>query len=305
MTTTIRKTSVVPVTGPSDREAFSRTDWALFSVIGVVWGSSFLLIKLGLASLHPGFITFARVGLGALVLFALRRDSRRIEAIDRRNVISLSILWVGVPFTLFPLAEQHISSVAAGLLTGATPFFAGLFGSLWYGRTTRGPQRWGIGVGFVGVALIAVGSGSVGGTAPTGVAMVLVATACYGMATNMAGPLQHKYGSVRLMGVMLALGSLWTAPFGLFGLTYSMWNTGSVVATGVLGVIGTGLAFVLMASLVGRVGGPRSSFITYLMPLVALLMGATFLGESVTPWAVAGSALMVGAAMLASRAEVR
>lgn len=133
--------------------------------------------------------------------------------------------------------------------------------------------------------------------------MVLTATACYGVATNMAGPLQHKYGSVRLMGSMLGLGTLWTIPLGLAGLSQSEWLVAPVAATVVLGVVGTGLAFVLMATLVGRVGGPRASFITYLIPLVALVMGAVFLGESVTPIALVGAGLVVAASILASRAE--
>jgi drug/metabolite transporter (DMT)-like permease len=139
--------------------------------------------------------------------------------------------------------------------------------------------------------------------APLGVIMVLTATACYGVATNMAGPLQHRYGSVRLMVLMLGLGALWATPFGLVGAADSGWSLGPIIAPVVLGVLGTGLAFVLMATLVGRVGGPRASFITYLIPLVALVMGAAFLGETVTPVALVGAAMVLAASILASRSE--
>jgi drug/metabolite transporter (DMT)-like permease len=287
----------------SDREAFSPRDWALFSAVGVIWGSSFLLIKIGLDALHPGVITWGRVALGALALLLLRRRPGAVDPADRGRIVVLSLVWVGIPFTLYPLAEQHINSAVTGLLTGATPFFTGLFGGLWFGRVTRGPQRLGIGVGFAGVALISVASGAVGGTAPLGVIMVLAATACYGVATNMAGPLQHRYGSVRLMVLMLGLGARWTTPFGLIGAADSEWSLGPIIATVVLGVLGTGLAFVLMATLVGRVGGPRASFITYLIPLVALVMGAAFLGETVTPVALVGAAMVLTASVLASRSE--
>ena len=287
----------------SDREPFASLDWLLFLVVGVIWGSSFLLIKIGLETLHPGLITWARVGLGALALSVVGKRGQRIDRSDRRKVALLSMVWVGVPFTLYPLAELHISSAVAGLLCGATPFFAGLVGTIWFGRPSRGAQRLGMAVGFVGIALISSASGVGEGTAALGVVLVLVATACYGVATNLAGPLQQRYGSLRVMASMLAFGTLWTTPLGVFGATQSTLAWGPVLAIVVLGVLGTGVAFALMATLVGRVGGPRSSFITYLMPLVALAMGSVFLGESVTQLALVGALLVLVSALLASRQE--
>ncbi len=287
----------------SDRESFASVDWILFVAVGVIWGSSFLLIKVGLETLHPGFITWARVGLGAMALSLIGRQGRKVEGADRRKVAVLSIVWVGIPFTLYPLAELHVSSAVAGLLCGATPFFAGLIGTVWFGRPSHGAQRLGMIIGFVGIALIATASGFHDGAAAAGVVMVLAATVCYGVATNLAGPLQQRYGSVRLMASMLAFGTLWTTPFGIVGAFQSHLAFGPVAAIVVLGVVGTGLAFVLMATLVGRVGGPRSSFITYLMPLVALAMGSIFLGERVTYPALVGAALVLVAALLASRPE--
>lgn len=287
----------------SDRAAYGSVEWLLFAAVGTIWGSSYVLIKIGLEAFHPGVITFARVALGAGALQALARDRLVVDPRDRAKVVWLSILWAGVPFTLFPLAEQHITSAATGLLTGATPLFTGLFGALWFNRAPQLPQKLGIGVGFVGIVLITVSSSTEGATAPVGVAMVLVATVCYGIATNLAGPLQHRYGSVPLMARMLTLGTVWTAPFGLAGLADSRIAAGPVVATAVLGVVGTGVAFALMAGLVGRVGGPRASFITFLIPLVALVLGALFLDETVGVSALAGTGLVLVATFLASRSE--
>ena len=287
----------------SDREAFESLDWWLFAAVGLIWGSSFLLIKIGLESFHPGLITLIRVGLGAAALTALPAARRRIAAEDRNKLLLLSILWVGIPFTLFPLAEEHINSAVTGLLNGATPLFAGLFGALFFGRTPRGPQRLGIAVGFAGIILVSVGSSAEGGTAIVGVLMVLVATVCYGLATNIAGSIQQKYGSVVVMARMLALGTLWTAPFGLYGLTRSEFAWGPAAAIVVLGVVGTGLAFAFMASLVGRVGGPRASFVTYLIPVVSLILGAVFQSDTVAFIAVVGVVLVIGGAVLASRRE--
>lgn len=287
----------------SDREPFAATDWLLFAAIGLIWGSSFVLIKIGLEAFHPGFITWARVGLGALALAAMPAARRQIEKKDRRRIIQLGVLWVAIPFTLFPLAQEHINSAVTGLLNGATPSFAGLIGALWFNRAPRGPQRWGIATGFVGIALISVGSSAEGGTAFVGVLLVLVATVCYGFATNMAGSVQQKYGSVPVMARMLAVGSVLTAPFGIYGLTRSEFALDSAVAVTVLGVVGAGVAFALMATLVGRVGGPRATFITYLIPVVSLVLGAVFLAETVTAPALAGVGLILAGAGMASRRE--
>jgi drug/metabolite transporter (DMT)-like permease len=279
-------------------------DWSLFFGIRLIWGSSFLLIMLALDTFHPGLITWARVGLGAIALRLLRRGVAPIERGDRNRVTLLSLIWVAIPFTMFPLAEQHISSAMAGLLIAATPVFATLWGVTWFGRPTGRVQHAGITVGFVGVALMSLGTGG-GNSAALGVVMVLGATVCYGWATNAAAPLQRKYGSVPLMGAMLGFGAVWTAPFGIFGLTQSTFALGPVVAVTVLGVVGTGIAFALMATLIGRIGGPRASFITYLMPLVSLVLGMVFLSETVTGQSLVGTALVLAASFLASRPETR
>lgn len=287
----------------SDREPFEQLDWLLFTSVGLIWGASFLLIAVGLDHFHPGFVTWLRVGLGAAALAVLPGARQRLQPADRPRVIAISVIWVGIPFTLFPLAEEHINSAVTGLLNGATPFFAGLFGALFFDRAPRGPQRWGMAIGFVGIALVSVGTASDGGTAVVGVAMVLFATLCYGLASNLAGPVQQRYGSVTVMSKVLALATIWTAPFGLWGVADSGFGWGSLAATAVLGVVGTGFAFALMGTLVGRVGGPRASFITYLIPVVSLVLGAVFRDDEVAAVALVGVVLVVGGAILASRAE--
>ena len=287
----------------SDREPFAPIDWVLLTSIGLIWGSSFLLIKIGLRGFHPGFVTWARVGLGALSLSVLPAARKQIDREDWLRIILLGVLWVAIPFTLFPLAEEHINSAVTGLLNGATPLFSGLIGALWFNRAPRGPQRWGIAAGFIGIALIALGSSAGGGTAFVGVLMVLAATVCYGFATNMAGRTQQKYGSVPVMARVLFVGFLLTAPFGIYGLTRSEFKIDSAIAVAVLGVVGTGFAFALMATLVGRVGGPRATFINYVLPIVALLLGAVFLSETVSVAALAGVGLILAGAVMASRRE--
>jgi drug/metabolite transporter (DMT)-like permease len=137
--------------------------------------------------------------------------------------------------------------------------------------------------------------------AALGVVLVLLATVCYGFAVNIAAPLQRRYGSVAVMSKMLALATVWTLPYGVWGITESSYELGPVLAVLVLGVIGTGTAFAIMASLVGRVGSTRASFTTYLIPFVSLALGVVFLGDEVQLLAIFGVVLVVAGAVLASR----
>jgi drug/metabolite transporter (DMT)-like permease len=288
---------------PDASAAFSPTDWAIFTAIAGIWGASFLFIAIGLDSLHPGVITLLRVGLGAAILNALPGGRIHIERADRARMVAVSIVWVGIPFTLFPLAEQHINSAVTGLLNGATPMFTATFAALFFGRRTTGPQLAGVGVGFVGIVLISAPSLGEGSNQATGVGLVLLATLCYGMATNLVVPLQQRYGSRAVMGRMLALATIWTLPFGVAGLADSSVELAPIAAVCVLGLVGTGLAFLLMGTLVGRVGATRASFITDLIPAVALALGVIFQGDHVAVLALIGVVLVIAGAVLASRRE--
>lgn len=288
---------------PLATNAFTPTDWALFVAIAGIWGASFLFIAVGLDTLRPGLITLLRVGLGAATLHLLPGPAIRIEPADRWRLVALSVLWVAAPFTLFPIAEQHISSAVTGLLNGSMPVFTALFAALFFGRRTSGPQLFGVGVGFVGVVLISLPSMGEGASAATGVGLVVLATVCYGFAINIAAPLQARYGSRPLMARMLALATLWTLPYGIASIPGSDVALRPVLAVAVLGVIGTGVAFLVMGALVGRVGATRSSFITYLIPVVALVLGVAFQGDHVELLALAGVVLVIGGAVLAGRRE--
>ncbi len=287
---------------PTD-DRFTPQDWGLFVSVAVIWGSSFLFIDIGLDALPPGVITLLRVGLGAVALTVLPLPRRHIGVRheDRGRLVALSVVWVAVPFTLFPIAEQHISSAVAGLLNGGTPIFAAIFAMALLRRPTRGAQLLGIAVGFVGVVLVSLPSIGDGSSEAFGVVLVVLATVCYGFAVTIAGPLQQRYGSVNLMAKVLALATIWTAPFGLWQIDDASWEVGPVVAVAVLGVVGTGIAFALMGTLVGRVGSTRASFITYLIPVVALVLGVAFRGDEVVGLELLGVGFVISGAVLASR----
>ncbi len=298
-------TRLITTAHGTNRAAFSISDWGIFIGLSLIWGSSFLFMAIGLDSFHPGLVTFLRVGFGALFMMTLSKAYRvKIAREDWSSILLLSVIWVGIPFTLFPIAQQWISSGVAGMLNGATPIFTAVVASVLLRQLPRKLQMLGLIIGFGGIVAIALPSAGKGQTAAVGVLLVVTATVGYAFSTNTVAPLQQKYGSLPVMSRVLWVAAVLVAPFGFYGASQSDFAWDSLIAVLAVGVLGTGLAFVLMASLVGSVGPTRATFITYLMPVIALVLGIVFRDESVAPLAVVGIGFVILGAVLASRSEV-
>ena len=290
----------------TNREAFSLLDWMLFLSVGTIWGSSFVFIAVGLEAFEPGLITWLRVAFGAAVLWFVPGARRsKIAQEDRARLVALSFLWVAIPFTLFPIAQQWVSSAVVGMLNGAVPVLTAVATSLLLRKLPGRVQIVGLALGFAGIASIALPTAGEGSNELVGVVLVLLATVCYGMAITIGAPMQQRYGALPVMARILALAALWTAPFGIFGLGGSDFAWPSLGAIAALGVLGSGVAFVLMGTLVGRVGSTRGSFATYLIPVVAMGLGVWLRGDDVGPLGIVGVILVIAGALLASRREGR
>jgi drug/metabolite transporter (DMT)-like permease len=286
------------------RGAFAAVDWALLASIGTIWGSSFLFMAIGLEAFEPGVVTWLRILFGVAVLAVLpgaRRTSIARE--DLPALVVVAITWVAIPFSLFPLAQGSVNSAIAGMLNGAAPIFTAVIATILLRRPPGPRQLLGIPIGFVGVSAIALSAAREGSSQVVGVVLIVIATICYGVAFNVATPLQQKYGSLPVMARILAIGAVLTAPIGVASVGDSRFAWPSLLATAAVGVLGTGFAFVLMGGLVGRVGPTRASIVGYLIPVVALLLGVLFRGDDVGPVAILGVALVILGAYLASRRE--
>lgn len=281
-----------------DDRTFSSADWGLIGLVAGIWGSSFMLIAIGLEAMPPSVVTFVRIGLGALTLRALPGERKRLDPRDRPAMIGLSLLWVAIPFTLFPIAEQYVDSAVTGILNGATPIVATVVGVTVLRHRLRRVQAIGVALGFVGMVLTSVPSMSQGTSGSLGVLLVLIATLCYGVSLHIAPPLQRKYGSIEAMTKMLTFAAVWTAPWGVYGLIHTQLVLGPWLAVFALGILGTGVAFVLMAMAVGRIGGTRASMVSYFLPIVALVLGVVIRGEQVSTVAIIGVVTILSGAYL-------
>jgi drug/metabolite transporter (DMT)-like permease len=134
--------------------------------------------------------------------------------------------------------------------------------------------------------------------------LVLAALLCYGFAINLVGPLQQQYGAVPVLARVSVIAAVLTAPYGLSSLPGSHFSWAALAATLAVGCLGTGIAFVAAATLIGRVGSTRASTLTYLLPVIAILLGITFRHETVMAIQVVGCALVLLGAFLTSRREI-
>jgi drug/metabolite transporter (DMT)-like permease len=293
----------LPVTAEGRSSApFEPLDWALIAVASAVWGSSFLLIAEGLETLEPGVVAFGRLAFGFLALSLVPKARRtRIDPVDRPRIVVLALVWLAVPMVLFPIAEQWVSSAVAGMLNGAVPLVAALIASVLLRRAPGRNQVAGLIVGFLGVVAISLPSMQGGSRTALGASLVLLAVVSYGFAGNFMVPMQQRYGSLAIIWRAQMFALVFTAPYAAVGVPDSSLAWKPVAAVVVLGVLGTGLAFVAAGTLFGRVGATRGSVIGYLIPVVALGLGVVFRDEHVAALAVGGLVLVLGGALLTSR----
>jgi drug/metabolite transporter (DMT)-like permease len=295
----------LPLTPPAPAGAPRATDWLFLVVPGVIWGASFLFIAEALESVAPNGVTFGRILVGFATLAVLPSARRPVARSGWAGAAVLGVIWLAFPLSMFPFAEQRVSSALTGMLNGATPLFTALVAAV---RARRLPSRGvcaGLAVGLAGAVLVAWPSMREGRSSMAGVAMILAALVSYGFALNLARPLQQRHGALPVIWRAQAVALVLTAPLGLPDLLSARWSPGPLAALAALGALGTGIAYVLVAVAAGRVGATRAAATTFLIPAVALVLGVVVRGEHVAALSVAGGAVCVAGAWLVPRAQGR
>jgi drug/metabolite transporter (DMT)-like permease len=283
--------------------AFGPREWGLVSVISLIWGGSFVFIANALDSFPPPVISLIRLTLGFLALSCVpAARSATFDRHDMQRAAMLGLVWLALPFLLFPLAEQWISSAVAGMLNGGIPVIAAIISAGMLRRSPGTRQIVGIAIGAVGIVLISLPSLSGGSKTALGVVLVLVAVLGYGVASNLAVPLTQRYGSLATQWRVQGFAVLWSLPFGLSRASRvhdpTFKSVGSVL---VLGVFGTGIALVLAGRLMARVGVTRGTIFNYIVPVVAIVLGVVFRGDEFKLLHGVGIALVLMGAFVVSR----
>jgi drug/metabolite transporter (DMT)-like permease len=313
---------------PADAGVPGLLDWGVLVLPGVIWGASFLFIAEGLQAIGPNGVTFLRIAVGFATLSCLpAARGGSIARADRLGTALLGVFWMAFPLSMFPLAEQHVSSALTGMLNGATPLFAATVAALLARRFPDRGTATGLAIGFAGTVLIAVpglgvgaaagvgaaesaAAGAAGGDGGStlGVALILIAMCSYGIALNLARPLQQRNGALPVVWRALGVACLLTMPLGVRDLLAAQWSPFPLVpllCLLALGSLGTGVAYVLVALAAGKFGATRASATTFLIPVVALILGVTLRGEHVAALSIAGAGVCLAGAWLIRRAQQR
>ena len=281
--------------------AFGWIEWTLLVSVALIWGASFFFMEIGLRGFEPGVVALARICLGAIALACFPTSRNPVDRQDLPRIALLGVVWMGIPLILFPVAQQWIDSSVAGMLNAAVPLTAAAWAAVLMGRLPRRKQVLGLMTGFAGIAAVSLPEIRGAESSALGVALVLLAVVFYGLSTNIAVPLQQRYGAAPVLLRALLVAVVVVAPFGVWSARDSVWRWDSALAMLPLGFLGSGVAFVLVTTLVGRVGATRGSVAIYFVPIVAITLGVAVLGESLSALAVVGTALVLTGAWITSR----
>jgi drug/metabolite transporter (DMT)-like permease len=253
-------------------------------VLALIWGASFMLIKIADRELAPATLILGRLGSAALLLAAIavvRLGARETLAELRgawRWLVVVGLVNTALPFWLLSWGETRIDSGLASIIQGAVPIFNALLAFAFF-REERvvGLRLAGLGVGFVGVALLV-------GAQPRGkllAALAVVAMAlCYAIGTLIAGRHLRRTPPLVVALASTAVSTLAVLPVGVVQAPTGMWGSETIMAILVLGFVGTAVAYLLFFALIQRAGANYATLVTYLVPPIALAYGAIFLGES-------------------------
>jgi drug/metabolite transporter (DMT)-like permease len=280
----------------------SRLDWLLFVLLGFFWGSSYLFIKIGVdAGLEPFTLVMLRLLIGFALLVAVIAAAR--ERLPRPGAVYghfavMGLFSIALPFSLITFAEQSVDSALAAILTAAVPLFAIPFAAvLLHDERITLNRIVGVAVGFVGVAILvgfdvdALASGHL--LAELG---LIGAAASYATGAVYARRFVHGLRPMvpSVFQVAFALAMVTVLAF-VFERPLASPVTGETVLAVVwLGLLGSGLAYLVFFRLLGRWGAGRTSMVAYLLPVWGIILGAAVLGEVIDLRLIGGTALVIG-----------
>ena len=287
-------------TQPADTASW-RTPVEL-TLLGAVWGGSFLFMRVAAADFGPFALVEVRLALGALILMPFLWQARaRFTAAVWLRVAGIAAINSVLPFVLFAWGAERAPAGIGAITNAMTVMFAALVAFLFYGERI-GPWRWiGLVAGFIGVTILASGhiaGASVGAAALAGTAAAL----CYGLGINFVRHYLSGFPAAAIAAANLGAGALLLLPFALYSWPQHPIPVTSWLSAVLLGVLCTGIAVVFYYRLIARIGAPRTATVTYLIPLFGVIWAWLLLGERVTlSMVLAGALILAGVGMSQQR----
>jgi len=286
--------------------ATSRLDWLIFLALGLMWGSSYLFIKIGVETLEPFTLIALRLGIGLSVLAAVVLLAR--EPLPRSprvygHLVVMSIINIALPFFLITTAEQSTDSALAAIFAATVPLFVIVIAAFFLHDEPITPGRLaGLAIGFAGVVIIVSPSfaAAVPGSSPYG------AIALIGSSISYAVGAVYTRRNVRELRPMIAaafqVGFAFVSTAALALVLERPFETvvrpDTVISVVWLGILGSGLAYLAFFRLLGRWGATRTSMVAYLLPVVGIVLGVLVLSEQMDIRILLGTALVLGGVAL-------
>jgi drug/metabolite transporter (DMT)-like permease len=285
-----------------------RTWLPAYLVLALIWGCSFYFIKLGLEALTPAGVALSRLVLGLvtmLVISAVTRTRLAPRAVWLPLFVA-ALAMTSIPWFLFGYGEQHISSALAGIINGATPLMTLVAILLVFPEERPTRQRMiGLAIGFVGVLLVVGVWQGLGGGTWLGIGACTLAICCYGFSFPYVrrhltgGPNASTLPPIALATGLMIMGTLQAGLLtAVTGFSHATIGPPTVLGMLALGVLGSGIAYILNFRVISRSDATTASTVTYLTPLVAVIVGAVVLNEQIT-WnqPIGGLLIVLGAAI--------
>lgn len=276
-----------------------------YLALGLVWGCSFIFIELGLVFLSPFGVTFVRCALGAITLLIFAK-ARKVElpkgkAIWKKLWVVAMLLNV-VPGVLFAFAQQYITSALAGIINATTPLMTLIFMLLIFREEKiKREQVYGLLIGALGVMTVMGVWKELGGNQLIGIIALLVAVACYGASypysTRNVIPLGLKPEALATGQLLMAAVTL--LPLFIFdGFSSNNYESRSIFAMLCLGIFGSGFAYIWNFSVTAAAGSAIGSTVTYITPVVAVIVGWLYLNEEIVWHEPVGALVVIIGALL-------
>ena len=267
-------------------------NWILLILLGAVWGSAFMFIKISADDFGPILLVNLRLLLaGALFLpFLLQKKYLAYFKSHFSGILILGIFSNAFPFTMFSYASLGATSNMLGILNGTTAFMTMVVAYFWLKESITPKQIFGIILGFLGILVLvnpANGSATLGASG-----FALVGALSYSFSGVYIQKYQLKANKFVLIGWAMLFGGLFLTPLSFFNLPDQMPDNNAIAALLWLGIVSTGIAYLGYIRLIEQIGAVRTSTVTYLLPVFSIIWGSIFLQEKIT-WIIFGGFIFV------------
>ena len=283
-----------------------RKSWLpAYLALGTVWGCSFIFIELGLEFLTPFGVAFIRCALGAITLLIFTKIRKVDLPADRKiwqKLWVVAMLLNVIPGVLFAFAQQYVTSVLASIINAGTPLMTLVFMLIVFREEKLKPEQIiGLIIGALGVLTVVGVWKDLGDNQLVGVIALLIAISCYGASypysTRNVIPLKLKPEALATGQLIMAAVTL--LPFFIInGISNDIYRLQSVIAMLCLGIFGSGFAYIWNFAITAAAGSAIASTVTYLTPVVAVIVGFLYLGEVIVWHEIVGALIVIVGALL-------